>query len=153
VNKNSLFGIDFLKSISEGDFFMKKAKKLGFLPALGIGVAAAVLLAVALCAPLSLLVTKELVGLEQGGVLAAVASGLAVWAVTMVLSRTRQRQYLATGAALGGCYGFLCALGCALGGSASQFGVWLAWLLGTAVLAGLLGAVMSIGQNPHRKRK
>jgi hypothetical protein len=132
---------------------MKKAKKLGFLPALGIGVAAAVLLAVALCAPLSLLVTKELVGLEQGGVLAAVASGLAVWAVTMVLSRTRQRQYLATGAALGGCYGFLCALGCALGGGNSRFGVWLAWLLGTAVLAGLLGAVMSIGQNPHRKRK
>ena len=47
----------------------------------------------------------------------------------------------------------LAALACALGGGKCAFGLWLAYLAGAAAAGGLIGALTSVRQNRHKKRR
>lgn len=132
---------------------MQKLKKKGLSLSAAIGLACAVVLTVILCLPFAAAVCQGALPLSGAFAWAATAAGLSVLIATLFIARTRQRQALPTGGIIGGGFALLCALLCALGGEGFFFGGWLLWLAGAVLLGGLLGAVMSIGQNQHKKRR
>lgn len=132
---------------------MQKLKKKGLALSAAIGLACAVALTALLCLPFAAAVCRGVLPLSGAFIWAATAAGLGVFIATLLIARTRQRQALPTGGIIGGGFVLLCALLCALGGRGFTFGVWLLWLAGAVLLSGLLGAIMSIGQNKHKKRR
>lgn len=132
---------------------LAKLSKKGLAVSCGIALVFALALTALLCLPLTAAVYREALPLERVGAMAYIAAGISVFAAVFLTARTRARQALPTGAAVAGAYLALMALVCALGGEGASFGAWL-WQLGAAVFAGgLLGAVMSIRQKSHRKRR
>lgn len=132
---------------------LSKLKKQGLLPSVAVGTGAALVLTALLCLPFAAAVCKGALPLETGFLWAALSAGLSVLLSSLAVARARARQSLPTGAAIAGAYTLLAALICALGGQGFVFGSWLLWLAGAVFLGGLLGAVMSIRQNPHGKRR
>lgn len=128
-------------------------KKKGLLTAASIGVGAAVLLTVLLCLVFAAIIHREILPLSAAGACAAGAAGVAVFAASLVTGRLRERQALPLAGLIAAGLVLLAALLCALGGSAASFGPWLPRLCGASAGGALLGAVMSIRQNPHRKTR
>lgn len=132
---------------------MAKLKKLNLPAACGVGLCAALALTALLCIPGAVVIDRGALPLDLAPVWATAAAGLAVFAAALLLSKVRGRQALPAAGAVAGGYILLAAVLCALGGDKSGFGPWL-WKLAIAVMSGaLLGAVLSIRQNPHRKRR
>lgn len=132
---------------------MSKLKKQGLLLSAAMGAGAAALLTAVLCLPFAAAISKGALPLETSLVWALIAAGVSVMLASLVVARARARQFLPTGAAIAGLYALLAALVCALGGKGFSFGPWLLWLIGTVLFGSLLGAVMSIRQNTHGKRR
>ena len=132
---------------------MSFLKKQSFPLSAAIGEGCALLLTAALLLPAAWAVSAELLPLEAGPMLACAAAGLAVLVPTAVIARARGQQALITGGAIGGGYILLTALACALGGEKSAFGAWLATLAGAVLLGALAGALLSVRQNRHKRRR
>lgn len=132
---------------------MSKLKKRSLPVAGAAGLAGAVVLTALLLLPLALAIHRELLGRELGASCAIGAAGLSVAAAVWIIAKGRGRQALATGGIVALGYVLLAALFCALGGEGSTFGGWLLYLTGAAFAGGLAGAVLSIRQNPHRKKR
>lgn len=128
-------------------------KKKGLVPAAAMGLGGALLLTALLCLVLAAVIHHETLPLSAAGLCAAIAAGLSVFAATLVISRLRGRQAMPTAGIIAGGFVLLAALICALGGRGFDFGPWLLRLCIAAAAGGLLGAVMSIGQNPHKKTR
>lgn len=132
---------------------MSKLRKMNLPAAGGIGLCAAVLLTVLLCIPGAAMINGGLLPLSTCAVWAYAAAGISVFAATLTMTRLRKRQAMPTAGIIAGGYILLSAALCAFGGEGTAFGRWL-WQLILAVAAGgLVGAVMSIRQNPHKKRR
>ncbi len=130
--------------------FLKK-KSFALCAAMGVGCAWA--LTAALLLPFAWAIRSQTIPEEAGWLCASLSAGLAVLVPTAVIARVRGRQALATGGALAGGYTALAALACALGGKGSAFGMWLAALAAAAFAGGLVGAMVSVRQNAHRKKR
>lgn len=128
-------------------------KKRSFIVCAAIGEGCALVLTALLCLPIAWALTKEALPETAGGIAAAAAAGLSVLVPTAVIVRSRGRETLATGGAIGGAYLALAALLCALSGSRSAFGPWLVYLAAAVLLGGLAGAMVSLRQNTHKKRR
>ena len=132
---------------------MSAWKKLGLLPAGGVGLGASVVLTALLCLAMTPLFTKELLPLSGTDAAAVAAAGLSVFLAVRTVAGRRGRQALATAGITAGGYIVLAALVCALGGRGAAFGPWL-WRLSAAVAAGgLLGAIMSLRRSGSRRGK
>ena len=132
---------------------MSKLKKLNLPAAGGIGRGLAVLMTVLLCIPGAAVINGGILPLAACDGWACGAAGVAVFAATMMLGKLRKRQALPTAGIIAGGYILLCAALCAFGEEGSAFGPWLGRLLCAVAAGGVLGAVMSIRQNPHKKRR
>ena len=132
---------------------MSFLKKWSFGLCAAAGEGCALLLTALLLLPAAWAVSAEALVLEAGLVLPYAAAALAVLVPTAVIARVRGRQALQFAGAIAGGYILLAALGCALRGAKSAFGPWLG-LLAAAVLAGALaGALLSVRQNRHKRRR
>ncbi len=126
-------------------------KKKGLLPAAAIGLGAALGMTALLCLGAAALIHNGALPMSAAGLLAVSAAGVSIWGAVLTVSRIRGRQAMPTVGVIAGGFLLLAALLCALGGEKASFGPWL-WQLGLAALAGgLLGAVMSLRQNSHKK--
>lgn len=132
---------------------MSFLKKSTFAVSAAIGEGCALLLTALLLLPLALAVSGEALPLEAGMYAPYVASGIAVLVPTAVIARFRGKQAMATGGAIGGGYVVLACLICALGGAKSAFGPWLAWLAAAAAAGAVVGALLSVRQNRHKRRR
>lgn len=132
---------------------MSKLKKMSFPAAASLGVAGALLLTAVLLLVFAALIHREVLGQEWGWLCAVASAGLSICAATVAVARSRGRQALAIGVAITLGYVALAALLCAMGGSNSAFGIWLARLTVGAVAGALAGAMLSIRQNAHRKKR
>ena len=128
-------------------------KKKSFAVCAAIGVGGALILTALGLLPVTWAVIREVLPEGSGGVCAAIVAGLSVLAATAVVVRGRGREALATGGVIGGAYVLLAALLCALGGSKSAFGPWLAYLTGAVLIGALAGALVSVRQNKHKRRR
>ena len=128
-------------------------KKKSFAVCAAMGECCAILLTAVLLLPVALAVSGEVLPEALGGICAVAAAGISVFVPTVVIARIRARQVLATAGAIALGYVVLAALCCALGGAGSAFGLWLLRLAAAVGAGGLMGAVLSIRQNTHRKRK
>ena len=132
---------------------MSFLKKRSFALCAAIGEGCALALTALLLLPVAAGVSAEALPMQAGGYLAFLAAGISVLIPTAVIAKARGRQALATGGVIGGGYGLLAALACALAGSKSAFGLWLAYLAGAAAVGALAGAMLSVRQNRHKKRR
>jgi hypothetical protein len=132
---------------------MSKWKKKGLLPWCAVGIAAAGAMTALVCLALAAVMTRGLIPMGLAQPVAIGAAGVSVLAVTMVVVKLRGRQYLTTGAALGGGYGLICGLLCALSGTRATLGMGLLWLICATLGGGMLAAIMSIGKNPRARRR
>ena len=132
---------------------MSFLKKSSFAAAAAMGEGCALVLTALLLLPVAWAVSGEVLPLAAATLCAPAAAVLAVLVPTAVIAKVRARQALATGGAIGGMYVALAALLCALGGGKSAFGLWLACLAGAAAVGALAGALLSIRQNRHKKRR
>ncbi|MCD8115891.1 MAG: hypothetical protein LUE21_02045 [Oscillospiraceae bacterium] len=132
---------------------MSKLKKMSFPAAAAVGEAGALALTAVLLLPVAAAIHRESLGQEWTWLCAVTAAGLSICAATVFVARSRDRQALATGGTIALGYVALAALLCAMGGAGSAFGVWLARLAAGAAAGGLVGAVLSIRQNVHRKKR
>ena len=128
-------------------------KKRSLILCAAVGVGAALALTALLVLPVAAAVHRELLSVPAGEMCAGAAAGIAVFVPAILITRARGRQVLATGGAIAGAYAALAALCCALGGAGFAFGPWLIRLAGAAAIGGLGGAVLSLRQNPHRKKR
>lgn len=128
-------------------------KKRSFIVCTAVGVTAAAVFTALLCLPLAWAVTREALPEAYGGACAAAVSGLAVLIATAVIVRSRGREALAMGGAIGAGYALLAALLCAMSGGNSAFGPWLIALCAAVFAGGVAGALISVRQNTHKKRK
>lgn len=128
-------------------------KKKGLLPAAAIGLSAALGMTALLCLGIAALIHNGTLPMAAAGLCAVASAGVSIWCAVLMVSRLRGRQAMPTAGIIAGGFVFLAALICALGGEKSTFGPWL-WQLGLAALAGgILGAVMSLRQNSHKKAR
>ena len=124
---------------------------LPFSGAVGIG--ASVLTTLTFCLPLSAVLSQGwlpmtlLEGMSEAAAAASIL--LTVW----VIGRRRGRQALPLAGIVAGGFILLAALLCALSGTSAAFGGWLIRLAAAAVLGGSAGAIMSIRQKTHGKRR
>ena len=132
---------------------MSFLKKRSFAAAAAIGEGCALILTALLLLPVAWGVSASLLPQTAGALCAPAAAGLAVLLTTAVIAKVRARQALATGGAIGGVYVTLAALLCALGGAKSAFGLWLAYLAAAVAVGVLAGALLSVRQNRHKKRR
>jgi putative membrane protein (TIGR04086 family) len=132
---------------------MSKWKKKGLLPWCAVGLAAAGILTALVCLVLAAVIEKGGIPMNLAQPVSIGTAGISVLVVTAAVTKLRGRQYLATGAALGGGYGLICALLCALSGAGAAFGLWNLWLICAVMAGGMLGAIMSIGKKSHAKRR
>ncbi|MCD8322597.1 MAG: hypothetical protein LUC89_06925 [Oscillospiraceae bacterium] len=132
---------------------MSKLKKMSLPAAAALGEAGALLLTAVLLLPFAMAIQRETIGQEWGWLCAAASAGLSVCAATVAVARSRGRQALATGGVIALGYVALAALLCALGGSGSAFGVWLARLAAGVGIGAFGGVLLSIRQNAHRKKR
>ena len=132
---------------------MSFLKKKGFAVCAAIGAAASVVLTALLLLPVGAAVNGGLLGEELGGPAAWICAAVSVLAPTAVIVRARGRQALATGGAIALAYVLLAAVCCALGGSRSAFGMWIVYLGLSVAAGGLIGALTSVRQKSHRKRR
>lgn len=132
---------------------MSFLKKRSFAVCAAIGEFCALLLTALLLLPAAWAVSAEALPMEAGLLFPFIAAALAVLITTAVIARVRGSQALATGGAIGGGYILLAALACALSGEKGAFGLWLAYLSGAVILGALIGAVLSVRQNRHKKRR
>ena len=132
---------------------MSFLKKSSFAVAAAIGEGCALVLTALLLLPVAWAVSGEMLPETAGALCAPAAAGLAILAPTAVIARTRGRDALATGGAIGGVYVALAALLCALGGANCTFDMRLAYLAGAAAAGALLGALVSVRQNRHKRRR
>ncbi len=132
---------------------MSKLKKKNIAVSAAAGVLAAIALTALLCLPFAAAVRHQVLSLGGVWVWAVLAAGLSVFISTLVIARARQRQALPTGGCIAGGVLLSAALVCALGGAGLHFGVRFLWLGGAVLAGGMLGAVMSIRQNQHKKRR
>ena len=132
---------------------MSFLKKKSFAVCAAIGEGAAVLLTLVLLLPVAFMINKGTAGEELGCIAASVCALISVLVPTVVIVRARGQQALATGGAIALGYIILAALCCALGGSRSAFGMWLVWLAAAVAAGGLIGAMLSIRRNSHRKKR
>ena len=128
-------------------------KKRSFPVSAAVGEGCALALTALLCLPLAWATIRELLPEAAGGLCAAAAAGLSVMAVTAVIGRSRGREALATGCAIGGGYVLLAALLCALSGGKGAFGPWLGYLCAAVFAGGSAGAMVSVRQKTHKKRR
>lgn len=133
--------------------FGKKLKKSGLALSAGIGLVAALGMTALFCLGAAALIRRGTLPMQTADVCASVSAGVAVWITVWSITRMRGRQALPTAACIAGGYVLLAALLCAMGGEKSTFGAWLWWLSAAVSGGGLLGAVMSIRQNTHKKRR
>ncbi len=130
-------------------FFRKKS----LIVSAAIGEGCALALTAVLLLPVAWAVIRELLPEGVGGGCAAGIAGISVWGATVFIVRCRGREALATGGIIAGAYVLLAALACALGGDKCAFGLWLAYLTAAVLAGALAGALMSVRQNTHKKRK
>lgn len=128
-------------------------KNKGLLSASLIGLGLAVVLTAALCLVLTPLFSRELLPLDGAAACAMIAAGASVLAVVYILSRSRGKQALPAAGIVGGGFIALAVLACALGGSGCGFGPWLPRLAAITAAGALLGAIMSLGKKPGRRRR
>lgn len=128
-------------------------KKKSFALCASVGEGCALVLTALLLLPLAWAVSCRLLPRSAGGICVPAAAGLAVLLSTAVIARTRGKQAMATGGAIGGGYVALAVLLCALGGAKNAFGLWLAYLAGAAAAGALGGALLAVRQNRHKKRR
>ncbi len=132
---------------------MSFLKKWSFGLCVTAGEGCALALTALLLLPAAWAVSAQALPLQAGLPLPYIAAGLAVLAPTAAIGRVRGRQALAMGGAIAGGYILLAALVCALGGAKCAFGPWLG-ILAAAVGAGALaGALLSVRQNRHKRRR
>ena len=132
---------------------MSVLKKKSFPVCIAAGVICALLLTVLTLLPFAWAIHGEALGENMQGPCCLIAVWISVFVPTVIIAKTRGRQALATGGSIALGYVVLAALLCALGGSACAFGMWLVWLAADAAVAGLIGAVLSLRQNRHKKRR
>ena len=131
---------------------MSGLKKMNLPVSVCVGLACAVLLTLLLCVPGAMIVNRGILPMSVCPYWAAGAAGLAVLFAALVIAGARKRQTLPTAAALAGGYVVLALLmALIMGGSLA--GGWLARLVIAVAVGGFLGAIMSIRQNPHKKRR
>ena len=132
---------------------MSFLKKKSFAACVAMGEGCALALTALLALPFAWAIRAEALPQSLGWILAAVCAGVGVLVPTAVIGRAGGRQAMATGGALGGGYVILAALGCALGGGRCAFGPWLGALTAAVAAGVLLGTLLSIRQNAHRRRR
>ena len=132
---------------------MRKLKKLGLLPASLLGLLLSLAVTALFCLPFAAVICRGLLPMETMGLWALLAAGLGVMAGTVCVVRLRGRQVMPTAGIVGGGFLLTASLLCAAGGARSDFGPWLFWLAAAVLAGGLLGAVMSIRQNTHKKHR
>ena len=115
--------------------------------------ALALALTALLLLPAAWAVAAEALPLEAGQLLPYLATGLSVLVPTAVIGRIRGREALAVGCVVAGGYEALAALTCALAGAKCAFGPWLAWLAAAVLAGALAGALLSVRQNRHKRRR
>ena len=132
---------------------MSFLKKRSFLVCVGMGEGCAVVLTALLLLPCAWAIHCELLPQQAGWLCAAGCAMVSVLIPAAVIARVRRREALATGGAIALGYVTLAALMCALGGKGYDFGVWLGALAAAVAAGGLLGAVLSVRQNTHKRRR
>lgn len=132
---------------------MSFLKKKSFALCAGIGVGCALALTALLALPFALAIRAEALPQGLGWIFASVCAAAGTLIPTAVIGRARGRQTMAVGGALGGGYVILAALGCALGGDKCAFGPWLGALTAAVAAGALLGALLAVRQNTHRRRR
>ncbi len=132
---------------------MSFLKKSSFAVCAAVGTGCAIVLTALLLLPFAWAVQRQWLPQQGGWLYAAGCAFAAVLVPTAVIARTRRRQAMATGGVLSLAYVALVALLCALGGKNCAFGLWLAALAAAALAGGMAGAVLSIRQNTHKKRR
>ena len=132
---------------------MSFLKKSSFAVCAAIGEGCAALLTAVLLFPAAWAVSAEAATLDMGSICAFIVSGLSVSIPTAVIARVRGREALATAGAIGGGYILIAAVLCALGGPKNAYGPWLGYLSAAVVVGALAGALLSVRQNKHKKRR
>ena len=132
---------------------MSVLKKKSFALCAAIGEGAAIVLTLLLLLPVAAVVNSGTVGEQTGAIAVNICAGVGVLVPTLVIARARGQQALATGGAIALCYVVLAGVCCALGGGNAAFGMWFAWLAAAVAAGGLIGALLSIRQKSHRKRR
>ena len=128
-------------------------KKRPFAVCAAVGEGCALILTALLLLPAAWAVSSEMLPERLCLPAAIAAAGLAVLLPSAVIARIRGREAVPLAGAIGGGYILLAAVACALGGEKSAFGPWLLYLAGAAVAGALLGAVLSVRQNRHKKHR
>lgn len=128
-------------------------KKRGLLVSAAAGLGMALCLTALLCLALAALIQRQTLPMSAAGLGAALAAGLSVFAAVLLIAGRRQRQAMPLAGLVAGGFLLLAALLCALDSGGADFGPWLLRLGGTVSAGGILGAIMSIGQNTHTKRR
>ena len=132
---------------------MQFFRKRSFPICAAVGEGCALALTGLVLLPVAWAIGREFIPEAAGAICAPAAAGLSVLVTTAVIARSRGREALATGAAIGLSYLLLAALLCAMGGGKTAFGPWLAWLSAALCAGGLAGALLSVRRNIHKKRK
>ena len=131
---------------------MSSLKKWSLPAAAGAGIAAVILLTVLLCLPGAALIDREVLPLSSAPYWAAGSACAAACAATLAVCKIRKRQTLPTAASIAAGAALFDLL-CAVIGGAEAVGPWMIRLLFALFTGGLLGAVLSIRQNAHKKRR
>lgn len=132
---------------------MSVLKKKSFPICVAIGEGAALVLTALLLLPVAAAVNSGKVGPGFGSAAAYVCAWLAVLVSGCFIARVRGRQALATGGAIALGYAVLSALCCALAGDKCAFGTWYLYLLSALAAGALIGALLSVRQSAHKKRR
>ena len=127
-------------------------KKWSLPAAAGVGLGCAALLTPILCAPGAWIAARGSLPLRACPYWAACAAGLAVFLPVLLIAGARKKQALPTAGAVAGGYAAL-ALILSLVFGHTPGGAWLGRVVIAVFVGGALGAVMSIRQNPHKKRR
>ena len=127
-------------------------KKWKLPTAAGIGLGCAALLTPILCAPGAWIAARGTLPLGACPYWAACAAFLAVFLPVFFIAGARKRQALPTGGAVAGGYAAIALILSLVCGNATG-GAWLGRVVIAVFAGGALGAVMSIRQNPHKKRR
>lgn len=127
-------------------------KKWSLSAAAGFGAVLASLLTMVLCLPGAALIHRGSLPTAAAQIWGLASAGLSVFLAALVICRFRRRQAAPTAGLLAGLFILVCIL-LSLFPGCQPPGLWLVRVALAVAAGGSLGAVMSIRQNPHKKRR
>ncbi len=131
---------------------MAKLRRTGLAAACLAGVLLALVFTAALCLPCAAIFGAGVLPLSIAPAAAQAAAGVAVMLSVFTVARVRRRQALPTaGLTAAGCLLVCLPAGAALcAGEPAEAWSWP--LAGCIICGGMIGALLSIRRNPHKKR-